>query len=195
MRELVQQREAFDARSGGAADVDPPIASHPHERSVAGEQLSTRGSDRVVAEQPPSQCDGRGRMGSGEPACPIQRLRLPLQLGKLDGHALGIRAATPDEQTLTRSMDVFGPCSHRELFSYSPLTTPVIAITTVIMSTPTPKPITRTTRREATIVLRFAETISEVYEAPAPQRPSVFPSRPGLAKVAPVIQLRRVSAR
>lgn len=53
----------------------------------------------------------------------------------------------------------------------------------------------RTTRREATVVLRFVETISEVYEEPAPARPSLFPSRPGLARVAPIVHLaaRRAS--
>lgn len=54
-----------------------------------------------------------------------------------------------------------------------------------------PTPVTRTTRREATIVLRFVETVREVYADPAPSSSrSVFAERgPGLAKVSNVVEL------
>ena len=63
------------------------------------------------------------------------------------------------------------------------------------MSNATPRLVTRTTRREL-VVIRFVETISEVYEAPAAD--SVFPEltspRP-IVKAAAAPALRLVRSR
>jgi len=64
------------------------------------------------------------------------------------------------------------------------------------MSSQTPKPVTRTISREARVVLRFVETISETYSEPTPSRPSVFPpAKPGLVRCATVHPIRRTGTR
>ena len=57
---------------------------------------------------------------------------------------------------------------------------------------PRTRPITVTTRREATVVYRFVETTSETYDEPTP---SELPSRPGLAKCAAPVTVRRAGVR
>jgi hypothetical protein len=62
------------------------------------------------------------------------------------------------------------------------------------MSTPTPRMVTRTTRREL-VVIRFVETVSEVYEAPAGSNlPELVSPRP-IVKAAPARALRLVGSR
>ena len=62
------------------------------------------------------------------------------------------------------------------------------------MSNATPRLVTRTTRREL-VVIRFVETISEVYEAPAAEALPKPPSPQPIFNAAPAPALRLVRSR